>query len=139
MVATRRAGALVLVMVLVLGLGGAFATAKKKHHKKNGRTWGSKVTLTDQTSTQFAGVVTSGLGACVGSRVVTLSYTDPSTGMSSPLSVQRTDGAGRYEVTLTKDAFPGTYQVAVAEGKIRARKAPQRCLATESGTVTVAS
>jgi hypothetical protein len=42
-------------------------------------------------------------------------------------------------VTLTKDAFPGTYQVLVAERTIRARKAPQRCLDAESATVTFAS
>jgi hypothetical protein len=139
MVALRRAGALLVVIVIVLGLGGALATAKKKHHKKKGRTWVSQVTLTHQTSTQFAGSVISGLGACAGSRVVTLTYTDPSTGQTSPLSVQRTDGAGRYEVTLTRNAFDGTYQVLVAERKIRARKAPQRCLDATSPAITVAA
>jgi hypothetical protein len=139
MVSLRRAGALLLMIVLVLGLGGALAIAKKKHQKKKGHAWGSKVTLTHQTSTEFAGIVSSGLGACAASRVITLTYTDPNTGMVSPLSVQRTDGAGRYEVTLTKDAFPGTYQVLVAERMIRARKAPQRCLDAESATVTFTS
>jgi hypothetical protein len=138
MASLRRAGALLLMIVLVPGLGGALAIAKKNHQKK-GHAWRSKVTLTHQTSTEFAGVVSSGLGACAASRVITLTYTDPNTGMVSPLSVQRTDGAGRYQVTLTKDAFPGTYQVLVAERMIRARKAPQRCLDAESATVTFTS
>jgi hypothetical protein len=137
MAVLRRAGALLVVIVLVLGLGGALATAKKKHHKKKGRAWNSEVTLTHQASTQFGGVVSSGLGGCAGSRVVTLTYTDPNTGQTSPLSVQRTDGAGHYAVTLTQDAFAGAYQVLVAERKIRARKAPQRCLAATSATITV--
>jgi hypothetical protein len=92
MVSLRRAGALLLMIVLVPGLGGALAIAKKNHQKK-GHAWGSKVTLTHQTSTEFAGRVSSGLGACAASRVITLTYTDPNTGMVSPLSVQRTDGA----------------------------------------------
>ena len=137
MVVSRRAGALLVVIVLVLELGGALATAKKKHHKKKGRAWNSQVTLTHQANTQFGGVVSSGLGGCAGSRVVTLTYTDPNTGQTSPLSVQRTDGAGDYDVTLTEDAFAGAYQVLVAERKIRARKAPQRCLAATSPTITV--
>jgi hypothetical protein len=58
-------------------------------------------------------------------------------GQTLPLSVQRTDGSGRYQVTLTKDAFPGTYRVVVALRKIRARKAPQRCLDTQSSTIAV--
>jgi hypothetical protein len=136
MVALRRAGALVAVIVLAFGLSGTLAGAKKKH-KKKGKPWPSKVTLTHPTSTVFAGVVSSKLGACEGSRVVTLTYTDPNTGQTLPLSVQRTDGSGRYQVTLTKDAFPGTYQVLVALRKIRARKAPQRCLDTESATIAV--
>jgi hypothetical protein len=136
MVALRRAGALLAVIVLAFGLSGAVAGGKKKH-KKKGQVWGSKVTLTHQASTQFAGVVSSKLGACAGSRVVTLTYTDPNTGQTSPLSVQRTDGSGHYLVTLTKDAFPGTYQAVVAFRKIRARKAPQRCLDTKSATIGV--
>jgi hypothetical protein len=139
MVVLRRAGALLVVIVLVLGLGGALATAMKKHHKKKGRTWNSEVTLIHQASTQFGGVVTSGLGGCAGARVVTLTYTDPNTGQTSPLSVQRTDSAGHYDVRLTEDAFAGAYQVLVAERKIRARKAPQRCLAASSTTITVAA
>ena len=87
MAVLRRAGALLVVIVLVLGLGGALATAKKKHHKKKGRAWNSEVTLTHQASTQFGGVVSSGLGGCAASRVVTLTYTDPITGQTSPLSV----------------------------------------------------
>jgi hypothetical protein len=139
MVVLRRAGALLVAIVLVLALGAVLATAKKKHQKKRGRAWGSKVALAHPASTEFAGVVTSGLDACAGSRVVTLTYTDPSTGQTSPLSVQRTDGAGRYRVILTEDAFAGTYQVLVAGRKIRARQAPQHCLDATSPTITVTS
>ena len=134
----RRAGALLTVIVLVLGLGGAAASAKKKH-RKNGRAWASQVTLTHPSSTRFAGVVSSKLGACAGSRVVTLSYTDSNTGQTLPLSVQRTDGSGSYEMSLTKDAFAGTYQVRVDERKIRARKAKQTCGKAQSSTIEVAA
>ena len=51
--------------------------------------------------------------------------------------MQRTDGAGRYEVTLTKDAFAGAYQVQVEFRQIRAMKAPQRCLDATSPTLGI--
>jgi hypothetical protein len=139
MVALRRAGALFAVIVLAFGLSGAVAGAKKHHkkHKKHGSAWASKVTLTHQTTTQFAGVVSSNLGACEGARVVTLTYTDPSTGQTSPLAVQRTDGSGRYEMTLANGAFAGTYQVQVWTQTVRARKANQTCQATQSSMVAV--
>jgi hypothetical protein len=137
MVALRRAGALLLMIVLAVGSSGSVAGAKKKH--KKGRSWGSSVTLTQAASTQFAGAVSSKLGACAQSRVVTLTYTDPNTNQTLPLSVQRTDAAGGYQVTLTKDAFPGTYRVSVEERRITARKAPQRCLGAESGALVVPS
>jgi hypothetical protein len=95
------------------------------------------VQLAHPSSTQFTGAVGSKLGACRGSRVVTLTYTDPNTGQTSPLSVQRTDGGGGYQVSLTTAAFPGSYQVIVAERKIRAMKAPQTCKATQSSAVPV--
>jgi hypothetical protein len=132
----RRAGILLTVLVLAIGLSGAVAGAKKKH-KKKGNAWASTVKLAHPSSTQFTGVVGSKLGACRGSRVVTLTYTDPNTGQTSPLSVQRTDGVGGYQVTLTTPAYAGTYQVLVAKRKIRAMKAPQTCQATQSSPVTV--
>jgi hypothetical protein len=132
----RRAGILLTVLVLAIGLAGAVAVAKKKH-KRKGNAWPSTVKLAHPSSTQFTGVVGSKLGACRGSRVVTLTYTDPNTGQTLPLSVQRTDGAGGYQVTLTSPAFPGAYQVLVAERKIRAMKAPQTCKATQSSAIAV--
>jgi hypothetical protein len=132
----RRAGILVIVLVVALGLGGAAAGAKKKH-KKKGRPWDSQITLTHPFTSQFAGHVSSKLGACEGSRVVTVFYTDPQNGLTSPLSVQRTDGKGNYVVALPKDAFFGSYQAEVAQRKIRARNAPQTCKSAKSPVVQV--
>jgi hypothetical protein len=98
---------------------------------------GSEVTLSKVSTTQFKGVVGWKLGACHGSRVVTLFYTDPNSGQTQPLSVQRTDGNGGYQVTLTRPAFAGSYQVDVAERKIRAMKAPQTCQSATSHAVSV--
>jgi hypothetical protein len=124
------------MLVVAMGLGGSVAGAKKKH-KKKGKARGSEVTLSKASTTQFKGVVSSKLGACRGSRVVTLFYTDPNSGQASPLSVQRTDGNGGFQVTLTTPAFAGTYQVEVAQRKIRAMKAPQTCQSATSPVVTV--
>jgi hypothetical protein len=135
MARVRRAGILLVVLVVALGLGGAAAGAKKKHKKVRG--WPSKITLTHPATNQFAGKVSSKLKGCRGSRVVTLTYIDPQNGLTSPLSVQRTDGKGRYEVVLPKDAFFGTYQAQVAQRKIRALKAKQRCKAAHSSTIVL--
>jgi hypothetical protein len=132
----RRAGILLTVLVLAFPMGGGAAGAKKKH-KKKGKAWGSEVTLTHSSSTQFKGVVGSNLQGCRSSRVVTLFYTDPNSGQTSPLSVQRTDGNGGYQVTLTTPAYAGTYQVEVAQRKIRALKAPQTCLSKASAAVNI--
>ena len=132
----RRAGILLTVLVVALGLGGAAAGAKKKH-KKKGKAWASQVTLGHPATTQFNGAVDSKLEACRSSRVVTLFYTDPNNGLTSPLSVQRTDGRAKYQVVLPKDPFAGTYQVQVAQRKIRAHKAPQTCNAAESPAIHV--
>src|SRR5882757_753944 len=132
----RCAGILLTVLVVALGLGGAAAGAKKKH-KKTGKAWDSGVTLTHPLTNQFAGEVSSKLGACEASRVVTLFYTDPDTGQTSPLSVQRADGNGRYQMVLTRDAFFGTYQAQVAQRKIRALKAPQTCRAADTRAVVL--
>jgi hypothetical protein len=131
----RRAGILFVVLVVALGLGGAAAGAKKKH--KKGKPWGSQITLAKPSSTQFNGKVSSKLRACRSSRVVVLFYTDPNTGQTSPLSVQRTDGAGRYTVTLSTSAYPGTYQAAVLKRKIKAMKAPQTCRKATSPAINV--
>ena len=130
----RRAGILVTVLVVMLGLGGA-ALAKKKHVRKRG--WPTTVTLTQVSSTQFKGQVSSKLGACVPKRVVTLYYTDPVTLQTQPLSVQRTGGKGKYQVNLPKPAFTGSYYAAVAKRKVRARGTKQTCKATQSHTLAV--
>jgi hypothetical protein len=121
---------------VAFGLGGASAGAKKKH-KKKGRAWASQVTLGHAAANQFNGAVGSKLDACRSSRVVTLFYTDPNNGLTSPLSVQRTDGKARYQVVLPKDAFAGTYHAEVAQRKIRARKRPQTCKAAKSPAISV--
>lgn len=131
----RRAGILLTVLVVVVGLGGATAGAKHKH-KKKGKPWASQMTLAKSSSTQFNGVVNSKLKACRGSRVVTLFYTDPNTGQTSPLRVQRTDGGGRYAVTLSTPAYSGTYHAQVAQRKIRAMKKKQTCKEATSAAVT---
>ena len=130
----RRAGVLLLVIVLALAAG-ASADAKKRHKKKS--SWRSTVTLSQPSSTQFAGTVGSKLKECRKDRVVTLYYTDPNTGQTQPLSVQRTDGSGRYEMDLTKPAFTGGYQVTVDQQKVRAMDAKQTCRATQSALVDV--
>jgi hypothetical protein len=132
----RRAGILFVVLVVALGLGGAVAGAKKKH-KKKGHPWGSQMTLSHPAATQFSGVVSSKLDACRSSRVVVLFYTDPNTRQTSPLSVQRTDGKGRYEVNLSTPTYPGEYQAEVLKRKIRAMKAPQTCRDAVSPAISV--
>jgi hypothetical protein len=132
----RRAGVLLVVLVMVLGLGGVAAGAKKKH-KKKGHPWDSQMTLSHPSTTQFSGVVSSKLDACRSSRVVILFYTDPNTQQTSPLSVQRTDGKGHYEVNLSTPTYAGEYQAEVLQRRIRAMKAPQTCRGAKSGAISV--
>ena len=129
MVVLRRAGVVLIVAVLALGLVGGLAVAKK--HKKKGHVWGSKITLAHPSPRRFSGVVHSKLAACFKGRLVNVFYTDPG-GNKALLSVQRADGKGRYVVDLTQDAYPGVYQAQAAKERIRARKAPQTCRATDS-------
>jgi hypothetical protein len=126
MEALRRAGVVLIVAVLALGIGGAVAGAKTKH-KKKGHSWGSKITLSHPSSTQFTGRVDSKLSACFKGRLVNLFYTDPASGQTALLSVQRADDKGRYEVDLIQAAFGGVYQAQAAHERIRAQKAPQTC------------
>jgi len=80
-------------------------------------------------------VVAFGLGgAAAGAKK---KHTDPESGQTLPLSVQRTGGDGKYEVVLTRDAFFGTYRAQVAQRKIRANKAPQTCKAAESKIIVL--
>jgi hypothetical protein len=130
----RRAGVALIVAVLALGLGGAVAGAKKKH-KKKGHVWGSKITLAHPSPTTFSGKVDSSLTACRKHRLVNVFYTDPGSGTTTLLSVQRTDGKGRYEVNLPQAAFQGAYQAQEVKQRIRAQKAPQTCKGAVSGVI----
>jgi hypothetical protein len=134
MVVLRRAGVALISAVIALGLGGSVADAKKK--KKKGRAWGAKITLAHPSTTQFTGTVDSKLAACLRGRLVNVFYTDPS-GNTAHLSIQRTDGKGRFEVNLTQAAYPGTYQAQAAHERIRARKARQTCKAATSNPIFV--
>jgi hypothetical protein len=124
-----------VIAVLALGLGVAVASAKKKH-KRKGHVWASKITLQHPSPTQFTGTVSSGLAACSQARLINLFFTDPS-GNTTLLSVQRTDGKGRYEVDLTQNAYPGTYQAQAAQETIRAMKARQTCKVAASNGINV--
>jgi hypothetical protein len=132
MMAVRRAGVVLIVALLAVGLGGALAGAKKKHEKRKGHVWGSKITLAHPSPTRFTGTVDSSLAACFKGRLVNVFYTDPASGQTALLSVQRADGKGRYEVDLTQAAYPGVYQAQAAKERLRARKARQTCRAANS-------
>jgi hypothetical protein len=133
----RRAGVvlIVIVLVLALGMGGAVAGGKKKK-KRKGQAWGAKITLAHPSATQFTGTVDSNLAACLSGRLVNVFYTDP-TGSTAHLSIQRTDGKGRFEINLTQPAYPGTYQAQAAHERIRALKAPQTCKEATSNPIFV--
>jgi hypothetical protein len=132
MAALRRAGLVSIVVMLALGLAGAVAGAKTKGHA-----WSSTIKLAHPSTMQFTGTVGSKLAACRKQRLVTLYYADPTTGQTQPLSVQRTDGKGRYEVDLTQPAYAGAYQAQVSKERIRALKAPQTCRGAQSGSIHV--
>jgi hypothetical protein len=132
----KRAGVLLLVGLLILSLGIAVAGAKKKK-KKRERSWDSQITLVHPASTQFNGTVSSNLGACRYARLVTVFYTDPVTLQTQPISIQRTDKGGRYQVSLPAPAYSGSYHATVDVEHIRAKKRAHRCKPAQSGTVTV--
>jgi hypothetical protein len=129
-VVLRRAGVVLIIAVLALGLGGAIAGAKK-HKKRNGHLWGSRITLQHPSATLFRGKVDARLAACFKGRLVNVFFTD-SSGNTALLSVQRADGKGRYGVELTQAAYPGVYQAQAAKERIRAKKAPQTCKSAAS-------
>src|SRR3954447_19744659 len=97
-----------MIAVLALGIGGSVAGASKKHKKRH--VWASKITLKHPSATEFSGRASSGLAACRKHRLMNVFYTDPGSGTTTLLSVQRTDGKGRYEVELPQPAFAGAYQ-----------------------------
>ena len=125
-----------MVAVLALGLGGAVAGAKKKHSKK-GHVWASKLALAHPSPTGFSGKVDASLAACRKHRLVNVFYTDPGSSTTTLLSVQRTDGKGRYEINLPQAAFPGAYQAQLVTQRIRAQKAPQTCKGAVSGIISL--
>ena len=133
MVVLRRAGVVLIVLVLTFGLAGAPAGAKKK---KKGQVWGAKITLGHPSATQFSGRVDSKLAACFKGRLVNVFFTDP-TGNSALLSVQRTDGKGRYEVNVPQPAFSGVYQAQAVKERVRAHKTGQTCRAADSAILGV--
>jgi hypothetical protein len=132
MAALRRAGVVSVVVVLALGLAGAVAGAQAKGH-----VWSSTIKLAHPSTTQFTGTVGSKLAACRKQRLVTLYYTDPTTVQTQPLSVQRTDGKGRYEVDLTQPAYPGAYTAQASKEKVRALRAKQTCRGAQSSSFNV--
>jgi hypothetical protein len=133
----RRAGVLLVVIALALTLGAGLAGAGK-HKKHKGKKWASKITLVHPSPTQFTGTVSSKLKPCRAQRVVTVYYTDPLTAQTLPLSVQRTNKKGHYQVDLPKPAFVGSYHAQVAKRKIRALKRKQTCKSAQSGFIAVA-
>ena len=138
MVHLRRAAVLLLVVALVVTVGAGIAGAKKKKHKKKkGGTWASQVTLSLPTPTHFEGTVTSQLRNCRGQRLVTVYYTEPSTGQVLALSVQRTDSAGRYAFDLPSAAYPGAYQAVLIQERIKPKDVPQTCKGAQSLAFTV--
>jgi hypothetical protein len=81
--------------------------------------------------------VSSKLAACRAARLVNLYYTDPGTGDTSLLSVQRTNKKARYRVDLASPAFPGSYQAIVIGERIKALQRPQKCRGDKGPRLTV--
>ena len=104
----------------------------KKRHKKRG--YATRVTLTHPSDTQFTGRVSSKLKACRNQRLVTVYYTDPFTGQIQPVSVQRTNKSGRYQVDLTHPAYGGNYQ---AKAPKVSKRRTRLCRAGASNVLTV--
>ena len=136
MVLLRRAGILAMAIALAIGLLASPGAAKKRHRQK-GTLWRSTVTLRHATPTQFSGTVGSKLAACRKARLVAIYYTDPTTGWTQPLSVQRADGDGQYRVSLAAPAYVGSYQAIIIEQRIRADHAPQRCKQAKSDPLEI--
>jgi hypothetical protein len=126
----RRAGVVLMVVALAFGVGAALAGAKR-HKKPKGHVWGARITLQHPSARRFTGTVKSKFEACAEGRLVNVFFTNPSGG-TALLSVQRTNGKGRYSIDLTQGAYPGVYQAQAAHERIRARKAPQTCKESNS-------
>ena len=129
----RRAGILAVAIALAMGLVVAPGSAKKRH-KPTGTRWASSVTLGHPSPTEFSGHVGSKLAACRRARLVAVYYTDPTTGWTQPLSVQRAARDGRYQVSLAAPAYAGSYQAVIVKQRI---SGPQTCKQARSSPVNV--
>jgi hypothetical protein len=128
----KRTALIALAVVVAVGLCAGLAGAEKRD--KKGRGWGTKVTLTHPADAQFAGKVSSKLAACVDQRLVNLYYTDPATGQTQPLAVDRTNKRGQYQMNLPRPAFGGTYQ---AQAPKVSKRGSLLCRAGRSNIVAV--
>lgn len=117
-----------LAVVAAIGFCWGLADAKKR------RGWATQVTLTHPSDAQFAGRVSSRLKGCRSQRLVNLYYTDPATGQTQPLGVDRTTKKGRYQIDLSKPAFGGTYQTLAPKVS---KRGSLLCRAGKSNVVTV--
>jgi hypothetical protein len=129
MVLWRRAGILTVAIALAIGLLVTPGTAKKRHKR-----WASSVTLSHPSPSRFSGTVRSKLGECRRARLVAVYYTDPTTGWTQPISVQRAQRDGSYQVSLPNPAYAGSYQAIIIKQRIRAK---QTCKQARSGPVEV--
>ena len=130
MVGLRRTTVALLVAALAFCVCGGLAAGKKRHK----RGYATRVTLAHPAENQFSGTVSSKLKGCRNQRLVTVYYTDPFTGQTQPISVQRTDKSGRYHVDLTHPAYGGNYQAKAPKVSKRGRRL---CRAGQSSVLTV--
>jgi hypothetical protein len=131
MEALRRTSVALLVAVLALCVCGGLAAAKKRHKKRG---YATQVTLAHPSENQFSGSVSSRLKGCRNQRLVAVYYTDPFTGRTQPVSVQRTNKFGKYHVDLTHPAYGGNYR---AKAPKVSKRGTQLCRAGQSGVLTV--
>ena len=129
----RRAG----ILLVACALATMLAIPATNAAKRKVRGWASKVTLTHPAPTQFVGRVSSKLRACRAGRLVSVHYTDPGTGDTSLLSVQRTGKKARYTVDLASPAYAGRYQAVIDRARVRALQRPQKCRGDQTPLLTV--
>lgn len=121
---------LVLGLALVLSVCWAPAAASKKKH----RGIKTSVTLKHPSDSEFTGSVKSRLSGCRKQRLVNLNYTDPTTGQTQPLAVDRTNKKGKFRMDLSKAAFGGTYRAQAPKVK---KRGTQLCRAGKSKGIVV--
>jgi hypothetical protein len=130
MASLKKAGPVLIALVLALSLAAIPADGKKRKRKPVG----TQVTLTHPSEQQFAGVVRSKRYTCHNQRLVNLFYTDPVTGQTQPLSVQRSDKSGNYRVDLPKPVYGGTYHAEVPKVS---KRGSLLCRAGQSNAIAV--